>query len=122
VFTARYALSPYIKQIRFVFKGLKREAVHFYLNNAVKPVKLLLKGNISVDKGAEIVEPTLTYLHFSVTRQGTGTAHLVQRPGRSLDEPELGSRQGQDIFIFSKTSRPNQWVPVVFPWGKAAGT
>jgi hypothetical protein len=23
VFTARYALSPYIKQIRFVFKGLK---------------------------------------------------------------------------------------------------
>jgi hypothetical protein len=22
VFTARYALSPYIKQIRFVFKGL----------------------------------------------------------------------------------------------------
>jgi hypothetical protein len=25
VFTARYALSPYIKQIRFVFKGLKRK-------------------------------------------------------------------------------------------------
>jgi hypothetical protein len=24
VFTARYALSPYIKQIRFVFKGLMR--------------------------------------------------------------------------------------------------
>jgi hypothetical protein len=24
VFTARYALSPYIKQIRFVFKGLKK--------------------------------------------------------------------------------------------------
>jgi hypothetical protein len=24
VFTARYALSPYIKQIRFVFKGLKQ--------------------------------------------------------------------------------------------------
>jgi hypothetical protein len=23
VFTARYALSPYIKQIRFVFKGLR---------------------------------------------------------------------------------------------------
>jgi hypothetical protein len=26
VFTARYALSPYIKQIRFVFKGLKLQA------------------------------------------------------------------------------------------------
>jgi hypothetical protein len=25
VFTARYALSPYIKQIRFVFKGLREE-------------------------------------------------------------------------------------------------
>jgi hypothetical protein len=25
VLTARYALSPYIKQIRFVFKGLKQE-------------------------------------------------------------------------------------------------
>jgi hypothetical protein len=25
VFTARYALSPYIKQIRFVFKGLRKE-------------------------------------------------------------------------------------------------
>jgi hypothetical protein len=31
VFTARYALSPYIKQIRFVFKGLKcaQSAKHF---------------------------------------------------------------------------------------------
>jgi hypothetical protein len=27
VFTARYALSPYIKQIRFVFKGIKQEQV-----------------------------------------------------------------------------------------------
>jgi hypothetical protein len=26
VFTARYPLSPYIKQIRFVFKGLSRPA------------------------------------------------------------------------------------------------
>jgi hypothetical protein len=27
VFTARYALSPYIKQIRFVFKGLKNTII-----------------------------------------------------------------------------------------------
>jgi hypothetical protein len=26
VFTARYALSPYIKQMRFVFKGLNRNS------------------------------------------------------------------------------------------------
>jgi hypothetical protein len=31
VFTARYALSPYIKQIRFVFKGLNNcFRLHFY--------------------------------------------------------------------------------------------
>jgi hypothetical protein len=29
VFTARYALSPYIKQIRFVFKGLICYLPHF---------------------------------------------------------------------------------------------
>jgi hypothetical protein len=29
VFTARYALSPYIKQIRFVFKGLIRGELHY---------------------------------------------------------------------------------------------
>jgi hypothetical protein len=27
VFTARYALSPYIKQIRFVFRGLRADEV-----------------------------------------------------------------------------------------------
>jgi hypothetical protein len=30
VFTARYALSPYIKQIRFVFKGLIHVTVLFF--------------------------------------------------------------------------------------------
>jgi hypothetical protein len=29
VFTARYALSPYIKQMRSVFKGLKTERICF---------------------------------------------------------------------------------------------
>jgi hypothetical protein len=31
VFTARYALSPYIKQIRFVFKGLNTTVSHCFL-------------------------------------------------------------------------------------------
>jgi hypothetical protein len=26
MFTVRYALSPYVKQIRFVFKGLKNDS------------------------------------------------------------------------------------------------
>jgi hypothetical protein len=38
VFTARYALSPYIKQIRFVFKGLIN-AVSMY----VKSFEMLVK-------------------------------------------------------------------------------
>jgi hypothetical protein len=33
VFTARYALSPYIKQIRFVFKGLKQHPHHRHTTN-----------------------------------------------------------------------------------------
>jgi hypothetical protein len=34
VFTARYALSRYIKQIRFVFKGLIRDAESQNVRNA----------------------------------------------------------------------------------------
>jgi hypothetical protein len=30
MFTARYALSPYIKQIRFVFKGLIKTSEHLH--------------------------------------------------------------------------------------------
>jgi hypothetical protein len=34
VFTARYALSPYIKQIRFVFKGLIRLTTYYFWDAA----------------------------------------------------------------------------------------
>jgi hypothetical protein len=40
VFTARYALSPYIKQIRFVFKGLILEKV----SHCVEPVTLIFRS------------------------------------------------------------------------------
>jgi hypothetical protein len=36
VFTARYALSPYIKQIRFVFKGLKIGDFPFYIMDTLQ--------------------------------------------------------------------------------------
>jgi hypothetical protein len=45
VFTARYALSPYIKQIRFVFKGLNfftQEALVIECVNMPLEVKRLL--------------------------------------------------------------------------------
>jgi hypothetical protein len=38
VFTARYALSPYIKQIRFVFKGLI--SIEYCVTPSVSPNKL----------------------------------------------------------------------------------
>jgi hypothetical protein len=36
VFTARYALSPYIKQTRFVFKGLNASITHTGTRTAVE--------------------------------------------------------------------------------------
>jgi hypothetical protein len=36
VFTARYALSPYIKQIRFVFKGLMLIILKTILNTCTR--------------------------------------------------------------------------------------
>jgi hypothetical protein len=41
VFTARYALSPYIKQIRFVFKGL----ILLYKDIAKLNIRSLLSSN-----------------------------------------------------------------------------
>jgi hypothetical protein len=43
MFTARYALSPYIKQIRFVFKGLKKDVggrTMLYVVTRTREVKL----------------------------------------------------------------------------------
>jgi hypothetical protein len=42
VFTARYALSPYIKQIRFVFKGL-RKSLHVRRNIKLEKYTLRIK-------------------------------------------------------------------------------
>jgi hypothetical protein len=43
VFTARYALSPYIKQIRFVFKGLNKifwkHKIHYAIGGQSQPTK-----------------------------------------------------------------------------------
>jgi hypothetical protein len=43
VFTARYALSPYIKQVGFVFKGLIRQPVGYLTQRVVYPGRLKRK-------------------------------------------------------------------------------
>jgi hypothetical protein len=63
VFTARYALSPYIKQIRFVFKGLKLvfrgvEFEQFILTQTGNQWKETVKTTMNFHvpgKGAEFV-------------------------------------------------------------------
>jgi hypothetical protein len=48
VFTARYALSPYIKQIRFVFKGLMlyREIIAVCSETHTKHINTLCGQNV----------------------------------------------------------------------------
>jgi hypothetical protein len=45
MFTARYALSPYIKQIRFVFKGLRyRPDTFLELKKPIKNLRIASLG------------------------------------------------------------------------------
>jgi hypothetical protein len=53
VFTARYALSPYIKQIRFVFKGsLFTFATRFSTGRATQGVSAHVKGAVLAEADA----------------------------------------------------------------------
>jgi hypothetical protein len=52
VFTARYALSPYIKQIRFVFKGL------ININKHYSTICCFVKKNILPEDGRIVAAET----------------------------------------------------------------
>jgi hypothetical protein len=54
VFTARYALSPYIKQIPFVFKGLNH-CTDYVIPTALKECKIV-KVNVTQEHAKEGVE------------------------------------------------------------------
>jgi hypothetical protein len=59
VFTARYALSPYIKQIRFVFKGLNNTESDIPKSSEPKPgggieVGRPNRSSLSDKNGAEV--------------------------------------------------------------------
>jgi hypothetical protein len=57
---------------------------------------------------------------------GVGKAQSVPRLGYGLDHPGADSRHGQEIFLFSKTSRPVlgpvQWVLGSFPGVRWSGS
>jgi hypothetical protein len=46
-------------------------------------------------------------MHFSpnITGMEAGVEKSVYRPGYGLDDPGFEARQGQGIYLFSKTSR-----------------
>jgi hypothetical protein len=76
VFTARYALSPYIKQIRFVFKGLNN-ALQFHctqipgvITESVAHIipKYILNKTLKSRSCAEPLEPRTPVDRFALGR------------------------------------------------------
>jgi hypothetical protein len=75
VFTARYALSPYIKQIRFVFKGLMQapNPLTIFTSAAVGAVSysaynicLLFPSGSGASAATSLCRPSATLLLLSV--------------------------------------------------------
>jgi hypothetical protein len=63
----------------------------------------------------------IMYLETSTNYVGAG---IVTDYGVQAGWPEFGPRQGQEILVFSTTSRPQptlQWVPGLFPGVKRPG-
>jgi hypothetical protein len=75
VFTARYALSPYIKQIRFVFEGLKRNISsitrHHYKTSDLQ------RGEISL-------EIPISYFRTSISTQYTNRISVSKSERNSI--------------------------------------
>jgi hypothetical protein len=50
VFTARYALSPYIKQVRFVFKGLIQNQAMRMIQGSIKSTLINSNTSHNIDR------------------------------------------------------------------------
>jgi hypothetical protein len=89
VFTARYALSPYIKQVRFIFKGLNAEnqTQNFSGINLFKLLSVcLLPQDI---KMYALLTLALT-THWTVRASNhSGGETFRTRPGRSRGQPSV---------------------------------
>jgi hypothetical protein len=74
VFTARYALSPYIKQIRFVFKGL-------------------ITINTLIATGSAFIEPPLIHVQFEVPHFISAATNRFFRASFKVDASFLFSSE-----------------------------
>jgi hypothetical protein len=81
VFTARYALSPYIKQIRFVFKGLNEHKNFTFLTNkkAADSYLICVMAIIATYKDSESTSSVLQAVNLIKCESATVhyTAHTV---------------------------------------------
>jgi hypothetical protein len=67
MFTARYALSPYIKQIRFVFKGLNRHLILIrlsYLSDSDLQICLNMCHRVSMHLFTHKIQKCETHLNI----------------------------------------------------------
>jgi hypothetical protein len=74
VFTARYALSPYIKQIRFVFKRLIGELIKSKYEAGVVPSNAVYATPPLIDQFRFPFQPTRSNGNNNVS--GKGLLHL----------------------------------------------
>jgi hypothetical protein len=89
VFTARYALSPYIKQIRFVFKGLKHKDL--------MPVKKKQSKSSSLSLGELLIS------ELSLGKEVCVLWRMVQR------DPTMATPDSRNSCNKSHYHRSPQW-------------
>jgi hypothetical protein len=110
VFTERYALSPYIKQIRFVFKGLiTSKAVRFKPSDSFAPVyNFISKKNFHSDKhlarnGRDTRKTHVGFglecTFFSWEKKCNGSYILLNVPDKKFHENRFSSTR---FFYISK--------------------
>jgi hypothetical protein len=116
VFTARYALSPYIKRIRFVFKGLSGRGAE--LTTHLHPaLRLRMSGAIPLLPLRALIVWTRTTLPFYHTCPSPGIFHVVyvmtwtvsrQQVGGICMKIEHNGKSRQSCYHIEVLSQPSR--------------
>jgi hypothetical protein len=136
VFTARYALSPYIKQIRFVFKGLSR-AGHCYTGrygHFIKDPVATSIARLDISKFLSFGLPEgqsiqgKTSHHTSLDRHQTGDSPHWERCSAANSRQHatscsnVSSGRWRPFTSLHAKSSSSEWIPVcvtAFPFHSA---